>query len=220
MKYKYVILDFGKVVAGPLNEMWDFTSKFVELIDTSKIDKVKYKKLRSEIEHILYEKVLTLDEEYKMFYKFYEYILSRLDIDNYSSKMVEEIAYDRTYNNDKYYLYPEIYDELEYLSSKYKLLMLSDNWPCGIEYMKNHNLDKYFDKIYISSLYGYLKKDKVFFDYLINDYDIKPGEALFIDDVESNLDVGKEKGLDCILMDRYNTGITSKYKIINTLLDI
>ena len=33
MKYKYIILDFGKVITGPLNEMWDFTPKFVELID-------------------------------------------------------------------------------------------------------------------------------------------------------------------------------------------
>ena len=220
MKYKYIILDFGKVITGPLNEMWDFTPKFVELIDTSKIDKSKYRKLRSEIEHILHEKILTLDEEYNRFYKLYEYILSRLDIENYSTKMVQEIAYDRTYNNDKYYLFPEVYDELEYLSSKYKLLMLSDNWPCGIEYMKAHNLDKYFDKIYISSVYGYLKRDKVFFDYLINDYNIKPGEALFIDDVESNLDVGKEKGFDCYLMARYKNVKSSKYKIINNLFDL
>ena len=98
--------------------------------------------------------------------------------------------------------------------------MLSDNWPCGIEYMKAHNLDKYFDKIYISSVYGYLKRDKVFFDYLINDYNIKPGEALFIDDVESNLDVGKEKGFDCYLMARYKNVKSSKYKIINNLFDL
>ena len=153
MKHKYLILDFGKVIVGPLNKEWDFTPKFVELIDINEIDEKKYKKLRSEIEHTLYNKVLTLDEEYKMFYHFYEYILSRLNIKNYSAKMAEKIAYDRTYNNDKYYLFPEIYEELDKLKSKYTLLLLSDNWPCGIEYMKAHNLDKYFDKMYISSTY-------------------------------------------------------------------
>ena len=220
MKHKYLILDFGKVIVGPLNKEWDFTPKFVELIDVNEIDEKKYKKLRSEIEHTLYNKVLTLDEEYKMFYHFYEYILSRLNIKNYSAKMVHEIAYDRTYNNDKYYLFPEIYEELDKLKSKYTLLLLSDNWPCGIEYMKAHNLDKYFDKMYISSTYGYLKRDKVFFDVLINEYNVLPGEALFVDDLESNLDVGKEKGFDCILMDRYKTVNSSKYKIVNNLLDL
>lgn len=220
MKYKYIVLDFGKVIVGPLNKDWNFTPKFVELIDVSKIDKDKYEKYRQEIEPILFKKVLTLEEEYNMFYEFYEYILSRLDIPNYSTDMVKEIAYDRTYNNDKYYLFPQIYEELENLKSKYTLLMLSDNWPCGIEYLKKHNLDKYFDGIYISSVYGYLKKERVFFDYLIKDYDIKPGEALFIDDVEENLDVGKDKGFDCLLMDRYKTVKSSKYKIINDLNNI
>ena len=179
MKHKYLVLDFGKVIAGPLNKEWDYTPKFVELINMNEIDEEKYKKLRKEIEHILYEKVLTLDDEYKMFYNFYEYILSRLNIKNYSAKMVHEIAYDRTYNNDKY-----------------------------------------FDKMYISSTHGYLKEDKIFFDELINEYNVLPGEALFIDDLELNLDVGKEKGFDCILMDRYKSVKSSKYKIINNLLDL
>ena len=98
--------------------------------------------------------------------------------------------------------------------------MLTDNWPCVIPFLKDNNLYDYFDKIYISSVYGVEKKDKVFFDYPIKDYNIKKGEALFIDDVESNLDIAKEKGLDVMQMDRYKKDIKSKYKVINDLKNI
>ena len=64
--------------------------------------------------------------------------------------------------------------------------MLSDNWPCVIPYMKENKIYHYFDKIYVSSIYGVEKKDKVFFDYPLKDFNIKPGEALFIDDNELN----------------------------------
>jgi HAD superfamily hydrolase (TIGR01509 family) len=98
--------------------------------------------------------------------------------------------------------------------------MLTDNWPCVIPYLKDNNIYDYFDKVYISSEYGCIKQDKVFFDYLINDYNIKEGEALFIDDAEINLDVAKEKGLDVLCMNRYDNEIESKYKVIHNLLNL
>ena len=49
---------------------------------------------------------------------------------------------------------------------------------------------------------------------------IKQGEALFVDDNESNLDIAKEKGFDVMIMDRENKIIDSKYKIINNLSNI
>ena len=46
-------------------------------------------------------------------------------------------------------------------------------------------------------------------------------QALTIfNDNESNLDIAKERGLDCLLMDRYKKTVDSKYKIINDLMNI
>ena len=42
------------------------------------------------------------DEEYDMFIRFYDSILSNINYPNYNKKIAEEIAYDRTYNNTKY----------------------------------------------------------------------------------------------------------------------
>ena len=218
MKYKYIILDFGKVIAGPSTGYWDFTPTFLKLIKDIDIDKFNEK--RKNHSKILSSKITTLEEEYNMFLKFYDGVLSELNIPNYNKKISEQIAYDRTYKNDKYELYENIYDELNKLKKKYTLILLTDNWPCVSNYLKDYDLEKYFDKIYISSMYGVEKINGLLFDYPIKDYNIKLKEALFIDDYEINLDNAKEKGLDVLLMDRNNSVKESKYKIIHNLYDL
>ena len=213
MNYKYIVLDFGNVLVTPTTGDWHITPKFLELIDINKIDMDKYNEVLKKYSYLLSEKLLTQEEEYDMFIRFYDNILSNIDYPNYNKEIVKEIAYDRTYNNTKYTLCNNIINELTELKKKYKLLMLSDNWQCVIPYMKDTGL-------YISSVYHALKKDGVFFDYPIKDYNIKPHEALFIDDKEELLDIAKEKGFDCMLMDRYKKTKNSKYKIINDLMNL
>ena len=215
----YIVLDFGNVIVTPTTGNWFITPKFLELVDTSKIDIENLKIIMKDHQYLLGEKLITLEEEFDMFTRYYTGILKDLNYPNYQN-IAKEIAKNRTYNTDKYTLCPNIVEELSNLSKKYKLLMLSDNWPCVIPYLKEYNLYDFFDKIYVSSVYGEEKKDKVFFDYPIKDYSIKNGEALFIDDNESLLDIAKEKGFDCLLMDRKKEVTNSKYKIINDLTNL
>ena len=217
MNYKYIILDFGKVIAAPTTGHWDITPKFLELIDINKFDMEKFQLLRKKYQYILSEKITNLEEEYNMFFRFYDGILSEL---KYSEDISKKIAYDRTYNFDKYTLYDNIHKELKKLKEKYKLILLTDNWPCVTNYLNKYNIYNYFDKIYISSIYGVEKKDKIFFDYPINELNITIDEALFFDDNELNLDIAHEKGLEVMLMDREKIIKYSKYPIINNLLDI
>lgn len=218
--YKYIVLDFGNVVVTPTTGDWNITPKFQELIDMNKIDELELDNAIMKYAYMFGEKMDTLEQEYDMFKRYYDRVLKKVKYPYYSEKIVDDIAYDRTYKHDKYTLCDNIYDELSKLKEKYTLIMVTDNWPCVIPYMKDNNLYDYFDKIYVSSVYGVVKKQKVLFDYPINDYNIKPGEALFIDDNEINLDAAKEKGFDVLLMDRYNENNKSKYKIINDLYNI
>ena len=201
----------------PRTGNWDITPKFLELIDINKIDYDKYISARRKYSDILSEKITTLEEEYNMFVRFYDGILSEINYSDYNKKVVEKIAHNRTYEFDKYKLCENVKEELELLSERFKLILLTDNWPCVYDYLKKYDLNKYFDKIYVSSIYGVEKKDRVFFDYPINEFNIKPGDALFIDDTEINLDIAKDKGLDVILMDRENKVDNSKYQIIHDL---
>lgn len=219
MNYKYIILDFGKVLAGPTTGEWFITPKFIEKVDMSLIDREKLDKAFDKYDDIISRRMNTEEEEYDNFYELYSSVLQEV-YPKYTNDIAHSIAYNFTYKEDKYTFYPNIKEELENLSKKYKLLLLTDNWPCVERILKDNKLYKYFDKIYISSQYGSIKKEGIFFDYLINDYNIKKGDALFIDDSIENLDVGKEKGLDVLLMDREDNIKCDKYKIINDLSNI
>lgn len=217
---KYIVLDFGKVLAYPTTGNWHITPKFLELIDISKIDKELLKRSITKYIYLTSEKIENLEQEYNMFINFYNLILKECDYENYTIEMVKQIAYNRTYEYDKYRLYDNVKEELEALKEKYKLILLSDNWPCVIEYMKYTNIYELFEKVYVSSIYGQEKKDKIFFDNPIKDFNIEPKEAVFIDDNEKLLDIAVEKGYEVILMDRSGTNNSSKYKVINTLSEI
>ena len=217
VKTKYMILDFGGVIAGPSTGHWDMTPKFLELIDITRLDIEKMKDVRKKYSYILSEHVVTLEEEYDMFTRFYDNILRECGYPNYTKDMADAIAYNRTYEFDKYRLYEGVKEELLELKTKQILLLLTDNRPCVIPYKKRYGNYDLFDKIYISSIYGVENKDKVFFDYPIRDFHIKSGEAIFIDDNEKLLDIAKDKGLDVRLMDRENKVIGSKYKLIKSL---
>ena len=216
MNYKYIILDFGNVLVTPASGDWHKTPKFLELVDVDSIDSKLLEEAFKKYEPLLGEKLLTLEEEYDLFLRYYDGILSHINYPNHY-ELAKEIAHDRTYTHNKYRICDDIVEELTNLKGKYTLILLTDNWPCVIPYLKDYKLYDFFDKIYISSVYGAEKRDKVLFDYPIKDYDIKPGEALFIDDSELNLDIAKEKGLDVMLMDRYKSGVESKHKVITDL---
>jgi len=217
---KYIILDFGKVIAAPTTGNWFITPKFIELIDMNKIDISEFNKKAKFFDSILSRRVRTEEEEYLMFFEFYQNILNSIGYDA-SRDIIQKIAEDITYNSSKYTFYPNIEEELIELSSKYTLLMLTDNWPCVRRILKEKGLDKYFKKIYVSSEVGCEKKDGIFFDYPIQDFRINPGEGLFIDDNESLLDIASSKGLDTRLMVRgANKMVVSNHPIINSLYEI
>ncbi len=217
---KYIILDFGKVLAYPVTGHWFITPKFMELVDMSKIDLSQFNECTKKLNDILFQKVMNREEEYEMFCSFYSQLFDLLDYHDDSQQLVEDIVYDMVYTSHKYRLYDGVKEELEELSKKYTILLLSDNWPCCIDIMKEYDIDKYFRKLYISSIYGCTKSDKNFFDYPIKDYKIHSNEAIFVDDNPNLLAIAQQKGLDVRLMDRDNKYQESEYPIIHNLHDI
>lgn len=215
---KYVILDFGKVLAGPKTGFWFITPNFEKYIDINTLNRERFNNSIKKYNYILDRKATTKEEEYLMFLEFYQAILNDNGIKN--KNVIEMIAKDFVYNRNKYIFYDHLNEELTLLAKKYKLILLSDNWPCVIDIMRDNNLDKYFIKMYISSFYGCKKEDGYFFDYPIHDFNISSGEAIFIDDNESLLDIAYKKGISVLLMDRDKKIHKSKYKIIHDLNNI
>lgn len=215
-KFKYLILDMGRVLVEPASGNWLVTNEFLKNVDIKRINKDKLKESIKNSRYLLDGKVETLQEEYKIIMKFYETVFQKINYKIEEEKLkniVDNFVYDK--EDSKYILYDNVKEDLEKLSKKYTILMLSDNWPCAFNYLKKYDIEKYFTKIYISSIYGERKQDKVFFDYPIKEFNIKKDEALFIDDNEELLDIAVEKGLNVLQMDRNRTIESSKYEIIH-----
>ena len=219
MEVKYLVLDFGYVLFYPVSGDWFITPKFLELVDINKIDKEKLKKAVYSEDYFINRKMTTYEEEYEDFKLYYTAIFEKIGYD-ISEKKIEEIVYNFAYECDKYNIYDGVKEELEMLSKKYTLIMLSDNWPCGNRMLKKAGIYNYFEKIYFSSYYGVRKKDKVFFDYPIKDFNIKNKQAIFVDDNEDLLKIAEEKGFVAKRMNREKKEMKSNYQIINNLRDI
>lgn len=219
-KEKYLILDFGNVIAGAATGNWFITPNFFKIIDKERFDIDMFNKCIGKYGELISTKLIKEEEEYEIFTKLYTNILKDMNYEGNIEEFSKKIAYDFTYNDNKYVLFKDAKENLEKLSQKYKLLLLSDNWPCVFRIMKDWNIDKYFDKLYVSSVYHAKKEEKLLFDYLINDYGITKGEAIFIDDKEELVGIGYEKGLTPIVMDRNNEYGNCKYRKISSLTEL
>lgn len=58
---------------------------------------------------------------------------------------------------------------------------------------------KYFDGVFISGEHGVIKPDPAFFETLMDEFDVKAEDALFIDDIEENVEAARGLGITCIL---------------------
>lgn len=215
-KHKYLVLDFGNVLGYAPTGEWFWTTEFQKQVDMTKVSKDELQKGLAANAKWLNMVMTTVDEEYEYFTNFYTGVLNYVGYPDAEEKG-KKIAYDFAYKDNKFGIFDVAKEELEKLSSKYELILLTDNWPSTTRTLKNAGIHDYFKKVYISSEYGSVKADGVFFDYPIKDFDIKKDEAIFIDDAEVNLDVAKEKGFVCFKMDREGNLGDSKFEKVSSL---
>ena len=83
----------------------------------------------------------------------------------------------------------------------YKLILLSNtnpfmmSWGLSGEFDGNGNsLESYFDSLYLSYKLGVMKPNKKIFQYIIDNEKIQPGESIFIDDGERNINAARLLG--------------------------
>lgn len=94
----------------------------------------------------------------------------------------------------------EIINLIQKLKKNYKIALLSNHveeWITStIEY---HNLKNNFDEIVISSQFKLIKPDPEIFHLTIKKLNVKPNEAVFIDDRQTNVTGGSKVGINSIL---------------------
>lgn len=210
---KNLFFDVGSTLHHPVTGNWFITPNFFNILGKIDLDIVLDAIEKSF--HLLDEReIVTEDEEYDMFCKFYYNVLKSMNYDNITPEYIQALAYDCVYNDNKVIFYNEVKDELIKLSKEYNLYIISDAWPSTYRVLKHYGIYDLFKKVYISSDLGCKKSDKTLFEIALEETNIND-ENYFIDDREELLDISQEYGFIPILIDRENNQETNYIKINN-----
>ncbi|MBQ4266819.1 MAG: HAD-IA family hydrolase [Clostridia bacterium] len=230
MNIKAILFDSGRVLNGPVTGHWFITPNFWEYVNKDVFDSLDKSKIASAFaeadKYIITQKLMTTkDEEYKHFIKFYEIFSSHLPELQLSSEAIENIARDLVFNPEKYVFYDDALSVIPGLKDKCKLAIVSDAWPSLLDVYEENNMTSYFDSIVISSFLGTSKPDSKMYNTALEELDVKPEEAIFIDDSLRNCVGAIEVGINAVLLCRNKQvyirekikSVGKKYRVINNL---
>lgn len=80
----------------------------------------------------------------------------------------------------------------------YKIGYLSNTEIPALDFFKKQNYD-FLDVLVFSCLEGYVKPEKEIYEIILNKLEVKPEEAIFIDDKEIHTEGAKKLGINTIL---------------------
>ncbi|MBR9675491.1 HAD family hydrolase [Candidatus Woesearchaeota archaeon] len=99
--------------------------------------------------------------------------------------------------------YEDTFEVLDALKKKYKLVLLTNSPFSTSDVVEKFDMNKYFEKVYLSYETGFLKCDKEAFDIVLKDLKVKADEALMIgDSIESDMHGAANAGVKGVLIDR------------------
>ena len=202
---KAILFDSGRVLNRPLTGHWFMPPNFFkyvdkdkfEALDINKIEKAFYKGGKYFHNHPL---ILTEIEELEHFLEFYNVFAKELPELGLSEEYILEIAKDTVYNDDKFEFFEDVFKVIPKLSQHYKLGVVSDTWPSLERVFKNAGLRKYFSSFVMSSVLGVLKPHELMFSTALSELNIKPEEAIFIDDNIVNVEAAIKLGMHGIVI--------------------
>jgi len=218
MNIKNIVFDIGGVLANPKNRHWFITPNFWNIINRELVNEEKLQDSLKKHLSLQTQDPKTETDEHKMFSNYYYQVLKDIHYP-VNREISDKIADDCVYNDEKFIFYNDVQNNLEELSKKYNLYIVSNGWTSSLRILENQNIEDYFQKIFISSMYSTVKEEKLF-DLFLEETNIQPQETLYIDDRRHILEKASEYPFHLLLMDRKKLYTESKFKIINNMNDI
>lgn len=228
-----ILFDSGKVLNAPQSGHWFISPKFFNHVNKSAFDNINMEK-RNRAFFIAGDyinsitMIKTKEEEYEHFRKYYDIFSKALPELQLQDEAVNGLAGDLTYNAEKYKFFEDAIHVIPMLFEKYKLAVVSDAWPSLKDVFIHAGFDSYFSSFVISSVIGVTKPNKKMYLAALNELNVSPNKAVFIDDNLKNCMGAKKLGIKAILLFRdkkYFTvqkilSIGKGYKVIHSLNEL
>ena len=210
---KNLFFDVGSTLLYPKTKEWFIPPNYKKILGD--IDTNLFKESIDKNKFLLDERnINTEEQEFEMFSKFYYNVLKDFNYSNITTEIIQNLAYDCVYNDDKFVFYKEVKRELKNLSKEYDMYIISDAWPSTYRILKNYGIYDLFKNIYISSDLGFKKSDKMLFEIAlenISSNDIN----YFIDDRFELLKISERYGFIPIIIDRNDNELTNYIEVRN-----
>lgn len=230
---KAVLFDSGRVLNYPRSGDWFIPPNFYKYVDKDTFNRVstikKNHAFKAAHNYINSCKLIkTQEEEYRYFIEYYNIFFRKLPELNLKIKYIKCIAEDLVYNKDKYVFYDEVKSAIDVLSKRYKLGVVSDAWPSLSMVFEEAGLKNYFSAFVISSKIGAVKPENIMYQTALDELNVPPENAIFIDDNLKNCIGAGKLGIHPVLLCRNKPeyflnkilGIEKEYSVINNLQEL
>lgn len=206
-KVKAILFDSGRVLNGPASGHWFITPNFFSFVDKKAFLAISNERLQRAFklssQYILKQSLITTEEEeYMHFLEFYRIFFDELPEIKKCDEQIPEVAKDLVYNYDKYTFFKDAAATVPELSTDYKLAVVSDAWPSLENVFKKAGFRDYFSSFVISSKLGITKPNEQMYKTALDELEVSPQEAIFIDDSIKNCDGAKALGIKTFLLCR------------------
>ena len=197
---KGIVFDLGWTLCCPPTGHWMLPVKFFDLVSRETWENIPQQRIDSVLvpamerlhsDHLFFDE----GEEFVRFLRFYTEIAEGLPELGLHAADVEELAYDKVYNDANMAYADNVKDVVLRLKERYKVGVLSDTWPSTERILRALGLWDLFDGIVFSCYEGVLKPDEKMYRAVTQKLDLPPQELLFIDDLQKNLDGAKRFGM-------------------------
>jgi epoxide hydrolase-like predicted phosphatase len=92
----------------------------------------------------------------------------------------------------------DLLDFMRGLREKFRVGLISNAWSGLRPWIASHKFEDAFDVMVISSEVGIMKPDPRIFQYALEQLDVAPEEAVFVDDVIENVEAARQLGMQAI----------------------
>ncbi len=210
---KNLFFDVGSTLLYPKTKEWFIPPNYKKILGD--IDTNLFKESIDKNKFLLDERnINTEEQEFEMFSKFYYNVLKDFNYSNITTEIIQNLAYDCVYNDDKFVFYKEVKRELKNLSKEYDMYIISDAWPSTYRILKNYGIYDLFKNVYISSDLGFKKSDKMLFEIALENISLNDINY-FIDDRFELLKISEKYGFIPIIIDRNDNELTNYIEVRN-----
>ncbi|MCL6604586.1 MAG: HAD-IA family hydrolase [Paenibacillus sp.] len=228
---KAILFDSGRVLNCPVTGHWFISPNFFNFVNEE-----KFKSLDLKIRNNAFHKANSYiskqnlikdeDEEFYHFTEFYRIFSTELPQLKWDDNLIKSIAFDLVTNYKKYRFYKDASDLIPELSRSYRLAVVSDAWPSLDNVFKQAGLRDYFSSFIISSTKGVTKPHELMYKTALEELEVSPSEAIFVDDNIRNCDGAEKLGVNSIVLCRdirqylFNKITSPRHSIVRNLNDV